>query len=153
VKPVRRTEVAQVVEAAPEPVQRVLVVDDDPDTLQLFSHMLRVCDSTLEIITASSGEQALSELRRFPPDLLLLDIVMPDMSGWQVLESMAADERIGEVPTYFLSAQDPANHPPVSGFLLTTIDKGLPLNVLLRSSLEISRLLQQPEGSIDPVPR
>jgi signal transduction histidine kinase/CheY-like chemotaxis protein len=152
IKPVTRADLKQALKAAGHPVRRVLVVDDDPSALQLFSSMLHVCDPSLEIVTAAGGQEALGQLRGAPPDLMLLDIVMPDMDGWQVLEAMTHDEEVPKVPTFFVSAQDPSDQPPTSGFLLATMDKGLSLSQLLRCSLEISKLLLQPEGALDPAP-
>lgn len=150
IKPVTRADLAQALEALGRPIKRVLVVDDDPEAAELFSQMLRVCDGSLEITTACGGEEALDRLRRNPPDLMLLDIVMPGVDGWQVLESMARDEEIPSVPTFLVSAQDPSDRLPRSRFLLATMEEGLSLNQLLRCSLELSNLLLQPDGTIDP---
>jgi signal transduction histidine kinase/CheY-like chemotaxis protein len=152
IKPVTRTDLEDAIQAVGKPVRRVLVVDDDPDVLQLFSRMLHVCDNTLRVLTASSGKEALDKLRRTPPDLMLLDIVMPDMDGKQVLESMVQDEGIENVPTFFVSAQDPADQPPVSDFLITAMDGGLSLSKLLRCSMAISALLLEPEEGPDLAP-
>jgi CheY-like chemotaxis protein len=127
-------------------------VDDDPDFLQLLSRMLRVCDSTLEVVTATSGEQALSELRDEVADLMLLDIVMPDMNGWELLEYLAHDERMKNVPTFCVSAQDLTDQPPVSSLLVATIGGGLSLSKLLRCSLEVSGLLLEPDAGLDLMP-
>jgi CheY-like chemotaxis protein len=150
VKPVTRADLKQAIQATGSPVRRVLVVDDDPDALRLFSRMLHVCDSTLEVVTASSGEEALHQLRHTPPDLMLLDIVMPGVDGWQVLQLMTQDREMRQVPTFFVSAQDLADQPPLSRFLLVTMDEGLSLSRLLRCSLEVSKLLLQPERAPDP---
>jgi signal transduction histidine kinase/CheY-like chemotaxis protein len=152
VKPVTRADLERAIQATGRPVRRVLLVDDDPDALALFCQMLHVCDSAMEVVTASGGQEALQQLRRAPPDLMLLDIVMPDIDGWQVLASMRQDEEIPEVATFVISAQDPADHPLRSRFLLTTMSEGLSLSKLFRCSLEISRLLLEPEGALDPVP-
>jgi CheY-like chemotaxis protein len=152
IKPVTRADLKQAIQAVGCPARRVLVVDDDPDALELFSRMLYVCDSTLEVVTASSGEEALEQLRRALPDLVLLDVVMPDIDGWQVLESMTQDEGIPMAPTFLVSAQDPADQPLRSRFLLATMDEGLSLSKLLHCSLEISKLLLEPEGALDPAP-
>jgi CheY-like chemotaxis protein len=130
-------------------VHRVLVVDDDPDVLNLFTRMLHVCDGALEVVTASSGQKALEELRRTPPDLMLLDVVMPDMDGWQLLESMAREEGIKDVPIYLVSAQDSADQPLVSKFMLATMDGGFSPSKLLRCSLGMSKLLLEPEKGFD----
>lgn len=147
IKPVTRADLKKALQAVGKPVKRVLVVDDDPDALQLFSRMLQVCDSTLEVVIAFSGEQALEKMRDEPPDLVLLDIVMSDMDGWQVLQAMNEDTRIGNIPTPFVSAQDPADQPPVSRYLLATMGEGLPLRKFLNCSLEISSLLLKPSSS------
>ena len=152
IKPVTRADVKRAIQAVGCPARRVLLVDDDPDALELFSDMLYVCDSTLEVVTASSGKEALERLRRDLPDLMLLDIVMPDIDGWQVLESMTQDEGIPKAPTFLISAQDPADQPLRSRFLLATMDEGLSLSKLLHCSLEISKLLLEPEGALDPAP-
>ncbi len=144
IKPVTRADLAKAIAAVGRPVRRVLVVDDAPDVLDLWSRMLRTNDSTLEVITASGGKQALDELRRSAPDLVLLDIIMPDMDGWQVVEAMKQDESISGVPVYFVSAQDPADLPPRSEWFVATLKGGLALDRLLRCSLEVPKLLLEP---------
>jgi signal transduction histidine kinase/CheY-like chemotaxis protein len=133
-------------------VKRVLVVDDDPDVLGLFRRMLTTCDPTLEVEVVSSGEQALVRLRNTHFDLVLLDVLMPGMDGWQVLERISADVEIEAPPVYFVSAQDPADTPLASKLLLATVDGGVSINKLLRCSLQLSRLLLTPEGVLGPVP-
>jgi signal transduction histidine kinase/CheY-like chemotaxis protein len=133
-------------------VKRVLVVDDDPDVLRLFRRMLTTCDETLEVEAVASGEQALVRLRNVCFDLMLLDVLMPGMDGWQVLERIAADTEIETPPVYFVSAQDPADTPLASKLLMATIDGGLSISRLLHCSLQLSRLLLTPEGALDPGP-
>lgn len=145
IKPVKRADFKKAIQAVGRPVSRVLVVDDDPHCLQLFTRMLRACDSTLEVITASSGKQALEEQSRTPCDLMLLDIVMPDMDGWRVLELMDQDKGIRSVPTFFMSALDPANQPLRSEYFFATMAEGLSLSKLLHCCLQISTLLLKPE--------
>jgi len=152
IKPVTRADLKQAIQTVGCPAGRVLVVDDDPEALDLFSRMLYVCDNTLEVVTASSGEEALEQLRHALPDLMLLDIVTPDIDGWQVLESMTRDKGIPKAPTFLVSAQDPAEQPLTSRFLLATMNEGLSLSKLLHCSLELSKLLLEPEGALDPAP-
>jgi signal transduction histidine kinase/CheY-like chemotaxis protein len=152
IKPVARADLEKAIRAVGKPVRRVLVVDDDPDVLQLFGRMLHVYDHTLQVVTAADGEQALDRLRRASYDLMLLDVMMPDMNGWQVLESATRQEGIGAVPTFFVSAQDPVDQPLVSEYLLTTMEGGLSPSRLLHCSLELSELLLAPDGGPDRVP-
>jgi signal transduction histidine kinase/CheY-like chemotaxis protein len=150
IKPIARADLKQALRATDRPARHVLVVDDDPEAVELLSQMLLVCDSDLKVTTACSGEEVLDQLRSNPPDLVLLDIVMPGMDGWQVLEYVTSHEEIPNVPTFFVSGQDPRDQPPRSDFLLAAVDGGLSLNNLLRCSLEISNLLLQPEEPLDP---
>jgi CheY-like chemotaxis protein len=152
VKPVTRVELREAIRALGKPVRRVLVVDDDPDVVRLFTRMLRALDGTIEVATASSGRQALDELRRLSPDLVLLDLAMPDGDGWEVLASKDREAEIKDVPVVIVSARDPTDHPLSTDLLLATMGKGLSINDLLRCSLEISALLLRPDAAPDPVP-
>ena len=150
IKPIMRTDLEGAIRDLGRPVRRVLLVDDDPDVLHLFTRMLLIYDGRLDIVTASSGEDALEKLRKTDFDLVLLDLVMPEVDGWQVLERMGDDPRIGQVPVFLVSARDPADSPPGTPELLVSIDPEMSINKLLRCSLAISSLLLQPEGKPDP---
>ncbi|MDI7275076.1 MAG: response regulator, partial [Anaerolineae bacterium] len=153
VKPVTQSHLEQALRSAGRPVRHVLLVDDDPDALDLFQTMLHVCDRTLRIEAAASGKEALATMRCNAPDLVLLDVVMPDMSGWQLVEAMARDDGLRHVPVFFVSAQDPLEQPPRSAFLLATVDDGLSLGRLLRCSLTLSGTLLEPDEWSHPAPR
>jgi CheY-like chemotaxis protein len=152
VKPVTRVDLMRAIHRVDRPIERVLLVDDDPDALALFGQMLQVCDASLDVLTAGGGQEALEQLRRAPPDLMLLDIVMPDIDGWQVLAAMSREGDVPWVPTFVISAQDPTDQLLRSKFLLATVGEGLSLNQLVHCSLEVSRLLLEPEGALDLVP-
>jgi len=152
IKPVTRAALQEAIAAVGRPVKRVLLVDDDADARHLFSRMLLLCDDNLDLVLAANGAEALHALRANPPDLMLLDLVMPDMDGWEVLRAMGGDGLRAAVPTYLVSAQDPRDQPPASRFFAAAIGDGLPLNKLLHACLEMSSLLLQPETEPDPVP-
>ncbi len=80
----------------------VLVVEDEPDLLELTRMTLEV--HGYEILEASSGAEALSLFESRKVDAVLLDIGLPDMSGWQVLERLRASQRGSEVHVVILSA-------------------------------------------------
>ncbi len=152
VKPVTRADLVRALQTVGKPVRRVLVVDDDPDALLLFGQMLRTCDGSIEVLTACSGEEALDVLRRVAADLMLLDIVLPGMDGWKVMELVARGDGLPRVPTFLVSAQDPTDEPIRSEFLFATIAGGLPLSKFLQCSLQISQILLQTERELDPAP-
>lgn len=144
-KPVTREKLREAIEAIPRPVRQILVVDDNPDVQQLLARMINAYDNTIVVTTASSGEQALQELKARPPDLMLLDIVMPGLDGWQVLELMDQDGTVQTVPVIILSAQDPAAEPATSQLFLASMGQGVSASKLLRCSLELSALLLKPD--------
>ena len=86
----------------------------------------------------------LDELRSSVPDLMLLDVILPDTSGWELLECLQEDERARDIPVVFVSAQDLASRPLRTGFLLAAMGEGLSIQKLLRFSLGFSRLMFEP---------
>ncbi len=84
------------------PPPNILVVDDTLANLQLLVGMLK--ERGYKPRVASGGELALQAVRSEPPDLILLDINMPDMDGYQVCEALKSDEKLKEIPVIFLSA-------------------------------------------------
>jgi len=70
------------------PEARLLVVDDEPNILELLATSLRFAG--FEVATATNGREALTEARRLRPDLVVLDVMMPDMDGFSVVRRMRA---------------------------------------------------------------
>lgn len=82
----------------------ILLVDDLPDNLQLLSDLLTQLGYS--ICCATSGKMALKTLKVQQPDLILLDIMMPDMDGYQTCAAIKADEMLCDIPIIFISAID-----------------------------------------------
>src|SRR2546423_4933850 len=85
-----------------EPATRILVVDDEPNILDVISMALRY--QGFEVATEESGRAALSAVTSFRPDLMVLDIMLPDMEGFEVAERLGAAR--SSVPIVFLTARD-----------------------------------------------
>ena len=81
---------------------RILVVDDEPNIVDVISMALRF--QGFEVASAGTGEEALAEVERFRPQLMVLDVMLPDMEGFEVAERLGADR--GAVPIVFLTARD-----------------------------------------------
>ena len=84
---------------------RLLVVDDNDDNRYTLTRRLRR-EGYSQVMFATNGREALDVLRAHAIDLVLLDIMMPDMNGYEVLERMKADARLREVPVVMISAVD-----------------------------------------------
>ncbi len=82
----------------------ILVVDDTPDNLRLLGAILT--DQGYRVRKALNGQTALKTVRTVPPDLILLDINMPGMNGYEVCQELKADEQTKEIPVIFISALD-----------------------------------------------
>ncbi len=80
----------------------LLIVDDTPANLRLLSNILK--EQGYQVRPTPSGELALSAARGMPPDLILLDINMPQMDGYEVCEQLKANDRTRHIPVIFISA-------------------------------------------------
>jgi len=81
--------------------EKILVVEDDPSTLKLYQRYLE--KNEYDVITTSFGKQALKLAREYMPCLIVLDIVLPDISGWQVLKELKEDETVRDIPVVIAS--------------------------------------------------
>lgn len=81
---------------------RVLVVDDDERNLRLVEAML--LPQGYEVLLAKDGEEALAKVKEFPPDVILLDIMMPKMDGFEVARRLKENEETGIVPIVMVTA-------------------------------------------------
>jgi DNA-binding response OmpR family regulator len=82
---------------------RVLVADDDPVILRLLEVNLGLEGFAVE--TASGGEEAVTRAAETPPDVIILDVMMPGMSGYDVVGRLREDPTTAEIPVVFLSAR------------------------------------------------
>ena len=79
--------------------QRVMVVEDEIDTIFLLKQIFRIAG--FNVVSAMDGEEALKKIAKYEPDMVLLDIMMPDMDGWETLKYI---RQMTEVPVMFVSA-------------------------------------------------
>lgn len=91
------------------PTRRVLIVDDQEFMTSLLAMAFR--DRGFDIGTANDGKQALAEAAARPPDAVLLDVMMPEFDGWQVLAALRRDRRTSRVPVVMMSAAADARYP------------------------------------------
>ena len=102
-----RTDAAETAEA------RLLIVDDEPNIVELLSVSLRYAG--FEVATAKSGQEAVRVARTYQPDLLVLDVMMPGMDGFDVVRRLRTDGQ--RVPVLFLTARD-STEDKISGLTL-----------------------------------
>jgi DNA-binding response OmpR family regulator len=79
----------------------ILVVDDDLRVLEVCCNML--AEEGYQVVPAASGEESLKLAAEFDPDLIILDIVMPGIDGYEVCERLRAHDKLSNIPIIFLS--------------------------------------------------
>lgn len=82
----------------------IFLVDDNPNNLTLLFGILR--DADYQVRVANSGKRALDTIRSYPPELVMLDIQMPDMDGYEVCEELKKSPETRDIPVIFISALD-----------------------------------------------
>lgn len=85
-------------------VSTVLVVDDSPAYLKHLSEIVN--NAGREVLTATSGKDALEKIRKHMPDLVLMDIVMDDLDGYGACRAMANDPELEDIPVVFVSTKN-----------------------------------------------
>lgn len=81
----------------------VIVVEDEPDTAEMFAEMMRL--NGYQVIKSYGGETAVSLIAREKPDAVVLDIMMPDLSGLEVLRILRNDPELASIPVIVVSAK------------------------------------------------
>jgi len=79
----------------------LLIADDDPELVGILLKRLQVLEC--EIITASDGADALSKTRELHPDVVILDVMMPQMNGWEVCKAIKSDTETSTTPVMMLT--------------------------------------------------
>lgn len=82
-------------------MKKVLIIDDSPFMTQMFS--LRLHDEGFESLIAGNGADGLKIAKNEHPDIILSDIAMPGMTGWDVLESLKSDDETKDIPVLILT--------------------------------------------------
>ncbi|MFQ5994767.1 MAG: PleD family two-component system response regulator [Acidiferrobacterales bacterium] len=85
-------------------INKILVVDDSPTDAHVLAQML--AKNGFAVTTAMSGEEAISKAKSDKPDLILMDIVMPGMNGFQATRSISKDPETGNIPVIVCSSKN-----------------------------------------------
>ena len=83
--------------------RHILCIEDEPEMIDLIRLILG--RRGFEVVGAAGGKEGLEKVRQQPPDLILLDLMMPDMDGWEVYQQMKADENTRSIPVIVITAK------------------------------------------------
>lgn len=86
-----------------ETTKHILCIEDEPEMIDLIRLILG--RRGFDVIGAAGGKEGLEKVRKNPPDLVLLDLMMPDMDGWEVYQQIKADEKTRDIPVIVVTAK------------------------------------------------
>ena len=84
-------------------MKKILIVEDEPDTAEMFAEMMRL--SSFTVLKSYGGTSAIALISSANPDAVVLDVMMPDLSGLEVLRFMRRDPRLAKIPVIVVSAK------------------------------------------------
>jgi len=137
-KPVTRETLLSSLRGLGRPIRTILLVDDEPEALQLFARVLASAGEEYRILRAFDGPSALELARARRPDVILLDLILPLMSGYDVLKAKALDPLIRDIPVIAITAQDPTQQPALAHAVVIARGGGLAFTELLDQLLRVS---------------
>ena len=83
--------------------RKIVIIEDEPDTAEMYAEMMRICGFQVDIFFG--GKSAITKLVEQKPAAVVLDIMMPDYSGLDILKTMKADRSLSEIPVVIVSAK------------------------------------------------
>jgi len=86
-----------------ETTKHILCIEDEPEMIDLIRLILG--RRGFDVIGAAGGKEGLEKVRQSPPDLILLDLMMPDIDGWEVYQQIKADEKTKDIPVIVVTAK------------------------------------------------
>lgn len=103
--------------------RRVVCIEDEPDMIDLIQLILG--RQGFEVIGANGGAEGLEAVKKEKPDLVLLDLMMPDMDGWEVYQKIKSDEETRQIPVIVVTAKA-QNIDKVLGLHIAKVDDYIP---------------------------
>lgn len=151
-KPIRRERVGQVLASLGRAVRKILVVDDDPDAVRLLSRMIRSVSRRYRVSAALSGAAALRAMEDERPDALFLDLIMPEIDGYALIETLRHRPEFEDMPIVAVSAQTPSKRPLTADGVLFLRSDGLGMNQLTECLRQGLRLLPRMDEQVNVWP-
>jgi two-component system response regulator VicR len=125
-------------------LRKVVCVEDEPEMIDLIQLILN--RKGFEVIGANGGIKGLEAIRRVKPDLVLLDLMMPEMDGWQVYQQLKADESTAEIPVIVVTAKA-QNIDKVLGLHIAKVDDYISKPFSLQELVDrVDKVLKQREA-------
>lgn len=151
-KPVSRKALLDCLDRLPSSPKSILIVDDDPDALLLYRRILTNAKRGYRVLRASNGRQALELAQRQTVDVILLDLFIPELNGFQFLSIRSQDPQLQKIPVILISARDPQGQPLASNAFAVTRGGGLSVTKLLACIEAVNSILSPIDPPADLTP-
>jgi signal transduction histidine kinase/CheY-like chemotaxis protein len=142
IKPLSREQVITAIEHYAPQANSILLVDDQPDMLRLLSRFIESSGKNYQLRFASNGREALNILQKSRPDIILLDLIMPEMNGFTLVEEIQENPAFQNIPVVIISSRDPNGSPIINDSLKITKVDGFTINDLVASIQMMCELLK-----------
>lgn len=140
-KPVTREALLAAAKHIVAPQSTVLCVEDDITMARLMRRQLSLSENKLHVIHCQDGATALELMRQHKPDLVFLDLTLPDQDGYEMLRRKNADAVIRDIPVVIVSARDPHDGPVVTSRLRVELVGGLSIHDIAATVQSVSQAL------------
>jgi signal transduction histidine kinase/DNA-binding response OmpR family regulator len=151
-KPARQEDLIAALDRFEKPGLNLLVVDDDPETMQLFARIISINRPGYHVTRASTGREALELMGSRHPDAVMLDLILPDLNGYQVLQEKAQDPAISAIPVIIVSSNDPVGVPMISDQFVVRRTSGLSVQEFMECILAVAGTLNAELRKPGPLP-
>lgn len=150
IKPVTRERLLAVVERATAPDSTILYVEDNDEMARLVRRQLGAAERGYRLLQAEDGAGAIAMMRERQPALVLLDLGLPDIDGYEILQQKNADPLICSIPVVIVSARDPMGGPVVANRLRVELSGGLSVRDIAACAIAVSHSLAPTKRSTRP---
>jgi len=151
VKPVARSDLLKAVQGLGKPVHRALIVDDDPEMTHMLGRMLRSAGVRGRLRYAYDGAEALNILATWKPNVVLLDLLTPAVSGYEVLRQMREKETLRDIPVIVITAREDHAENVRARLVGVTRPRGLTVDEFTRClKTGLEELTKEPGNAREP---
>ena len=128
--------------------KRILIVDDEPDAISYISSVLE--DNGYEYLSAENGEQGLELAQKERPDMILLDLIMPEKSGMLMFQELKKDPELGNIPVIVVSGASDALGVDLRNFMIKKPRRGKEEDVETTGETQFTEPEAYVEKPVDP---
>ena len=151
-KPVEQDVLLSALDEVGKEEMSVLLVEDDSETTQLFARIISISRPAVHVIRAASGREALQLMRDRSPDAVILDMILPDINGFDLLGEKGSDPQIRGIPVIVVSSTDPSGIPIVANRFSVNCTNGLSVKEFLGCLNAVSEVMNSDSPGSHPEP-